>query len=228
MLTDESVEDLVTPCCEGDEEALWELADAAATDPGRVAPHHTRLLAAGIFGRDEVYRGADETTTRELVRLADAADGVPRGDLFDCVANAHPAVAEEAFRRWQHTEDVGIHTRDAGWELSGSGTRRDLLLGPAFELLPVDAEDTQDPEAPDGTADSPHGPPVFGTPPGEHCPWCRMELHAALDLPPGSAAARTLGLTGPDHVRVLSWPAAAPPNPQGSPTTSPTRPRMPH
>ncbi|MER7672326.1 hypothetical protein ABTY61_28230 [Kitasatospora sp. NPDC096128] len=203
MLTEENIEDLVVQCCAGDEDAVRELADAAASDPGRVAPHHARLIAAGVFGRGEVYRGADEATTGELVRLADAADGVALGELLDCVANAHPVDAERAFRRWQLAEDVGVHTRDAGWELTPSGTRRDLLLGPAFALLPVDAEDI---EAPEGTAGGPDGPPVFGTPSGEHCPWCGMELHAALDLPPGSAAARALGLTGPDHVRVLCCP----------------------
>ncbi|WP_371498725.1 hypothetical protein OG871_22165 [Kitasatospora sp. NBC_00374] len=193
MLTDDELENLVAACCEGDEEeAVWELAAAAAGEPGRVARYHRRLLGARVFGRSEVYRGADLATTGALVAMVDEGDPEPYL-LRDCVAAGDPGVAHEAFVRWRDSVDIDDHTRSAGWELDREGRRRDLVVGRAFALLAVDEE-------------AEAGEAVFGGESGEHCPWCGMELHYALDLPPGSAAAKALSLPTADHVRVLACP----------------------
>ncbi|GAA2282413.1 hypothetical protein GCM10010430_80330 [Kitasatospora cystarginea] len=191
MLTEDELNALVTAGCGGDEDAVWQLAEAVAAEPGRVAPHRERLLAARVFSRSEIWRGADGPTTRALVELADSADG-NQYLLRECVAEGDPDVAREAFVRWRKSGDVGAHTRAAGWELEPSGERRELVARQAFELLAVDAEEA--------------GEALFGHGSGQHCPWCGMELAYALDLPSGSAVARALALPTDDHVQVLACP----------------------
>jgi hypothetical protein len=191
VLTDDELEALVAAGCGGDDDVVWELADAAVAEPGRMAPYRERLLAARVFGRAELWRGADAPTTRALVGLVDAGDE-EHCFLRDCVAEGDPEVALEAFVRWRESGDTGVHTHPAGWELDPSGARRELATRAAFELLPVDVDETDE--------------AVFGEGSGKHCPWCDMELAYAIDLPPGSAAARALALPTDDHVRVLACP----------------------
>jgi hypothetical protein len=90
-------------------------------------------------------------------------------------------VVQATFHRWRQSPPRGdadiaarieSATKDAGWELTGTGGRRPLYHSKCSQLISVDT-------AP--AADSP-GPMSVVTPHGERCGWCGRQLVRLFDI----------------------------------------------
>lgn len=175
------------------------LMHLACLAPGSLRGWHEALIEAGMFYPHELYRDADATARDHLIRLLEAPPH--NRDALPPLAWIGDAVVQAAFHRWRQSPptwdpDVGWRIdeylrRDAGWELTETGGRRDLFHQECFQLVPVG-----DPlAAPPGPQDLvqpslfqdlppliPTGPVGVITPHEQTCRWCEQRLVTLFDL----------------------------------------------
>jgi hypothetical protein len=95
-------------------------------------------------------------------------------DALFPLASIGDEVVQQTFQRWRSSTSAWHPdlTREAGWELTPEGGRRDLYHQDCYPLIPVD-----------GTAlDSIPGPVGVITPHEERCGWCGRQLVTLFDI----------------------------------------------
>lgn len=111
----------------------YDLVAIAEDTPGRLTPHLTDLLAAGVAYPATLFRAADAAARRALVARIDAGDPADNLNhlLTALVQTAGPEV-DEAFLRWRDTPPPQAgellvapaeYLREGGRELHGDGLR---------------------------------------------------------------------------------------------------------
>jgi hypothetical protein len=155
------------------------LESLACMVPGSLQGCHPAMVEAGIFSPDELYRDADPATRDQLIGWA---EGTPPKPYISLLAYIGDEVVQQTFRRWRQSpprwdREVAWRideywARDAGWELTPTGSRRELHHQQCFTLVPADT-------APSGGE---RGPVTVVTPHEEPCGWCGRPLSTMFDV----------------------------------------------
>jgi hypothetical protein len=156
------------------------LIHLACLVPGSLRGCHGDLIEAGMFYPHELYRDADAAARDDLVRLLETPPHCR--EALGPLAWIGDEVIQETFHRWRQSPpdwapDLGwsienYFIRDAGWELTQTGRRRDLYHRQCYRLIPAG-------EA--ALADTP-GPVGVGIRHKERCRWCGQQLVTLFDL----------------------------------------------
>ncbi|MER7167869.1 hypothetical protein ABT336_17585 [Micromonospora sp. NPDC000207] len=167
------LDDLIRAAESDDYDAVEELADIAAADPQRLAPHLPRLLERGVLWPPTLYRGAGPDVVAQAVERVDGGRQPGQlNHLLLILAHIRDPAAEAALRRWEEQPPSGLdrlhlsplgYAVTAGWTVDSEGRRRDLCAPVAYRLVMT-------PTAPDAAAPT--------------CPWCESPLMTLLDLDP--------------------------------------------
>lgn len=181
---------------------------------GGLVPLYPDILERKIYYPASIFRGADPATRDELIAGIEhvtpevlAENSGVRNDLLLCLAWVGDEAVQQLFARWREkppawSDELFVAPEDyanqGGWELTPEGTRRDLFLAPAYELMlaELEAEGAQ------------AGPVVVPGPAqavGASCAWCGRELNALFDLDLRDSRLAFLGLKG-TRVRVTYCP----------------------
>lgn len=167
-------------------EILYQLA---CLRPGALIPFHEELIEHGIFYPALMFYGAESSIA---VRLINLLPGDCPAFVLSALAWVGGPLVQDAFHRWM-TEPpawasrlfVPPHRfpREAGWELTETGGRRDLFVRECRPLVVPR----------DGTRS--RGVPVYADH-EESCGWCRRPMATLLELDFSSGKLRVLGPAG--------------------------------
>lgn len=160
------------------------LGDLAIFVPGSLCDFHPRLIEREMFWPGQVYLGADAKTRDQLMTLVEQVkQSQMLGSILECLAWVGDEVVQSKFSGWRgklslpFNGAIDEYTREAGWELTSEGKRRDLYYQQWRQLLSVRspaAADTQTPADAGAVHDKP-------------CEWCglKMAYVSARPLVPG-------------------------------------------
>jgi hypothetical protein len=163
-------EDLVRAAANDDWDAVAELEEIAAADPGRLTEYLPMMLELGVLWPPVLYRAASSDVVSQVVNRIDSGDAPGQlNHLLLILGHTRNPLAAQALRRWQTHPPAGsdklhvsslAYALQGGWCLGSDGSNRDLCSVTAFELTMV----------PVPVAESPA------------CPWCESPLWTVLDL----------------------------------------------
>lgn len=171
--------DRYAPQNEEDRDVLFLLAQINLFVPGALLPLLPVLVAGGHFYPGYLYLGADEKTCQQLVSLIDTPAETRRNALLMALAWIGSDTVQKQFHAWRiqppdWRSELFIppedYAREAGWELTQAGGRRDLYFTTCFELIKdKQAELSREVEVEQATE-------LGG------CAWCQRPLRRLLDL----------------------------------------------
>jgi hypothetical protein len=159
------------------------LAQLGATVPGTLATIQDDLVECKVFYPSLLYLGADDEIATKLIELVSApVIGESDDHLLSCLAWIGNERVVRQFQAWRENppawqSELYIppwdYSLEAGWELTPEGTRRDLYLSAAHEMVQlVESERATD-----------HGSPLMLHEPEEgRCGWCGRQLVSLLSL----------------------------------------------
>jgi len=182
---------------EGNAELLSALA---GFQPDCFRGRHRELLARGCLYPPHLFYNADTDATKTLIQLVEKGSDEHRNVSLLALAWAGNSTAVQAFQRWRRTppawrETLYIPPEDytdaAGWELTNTGERRDLV-----QQVCVPMVSRNNPQA--------RRDPVQTMVPAESpCPWCGRRLTVLFDLKLDAPELDFLKLTG-TRLRILT------------------------
>ncbi len=174
----------------GDKDVLSHLA---CFQPGSLAGLHVELVQRSLIYPPEILHGADEQAANLLIKQLDGG-AVENANLsLLALAWAGNGAVVDAFQRWRleplsWTESLHVppseYVDSAGWELTGDGQRRDLILSDCCPLVP--------PHHPDAVADIVR----VNLPSNSSCGWCGRRMTALFDFDLCSDMLAFLGIGG--------------------------------
>ena len=159
------------------------LAQLGASVPGALATIQGDMVERGIFYPSFLYLGASDDVAKRLIELISAPVIKDSYNLLLlCLAWIGNERVVRQFQAWRENPPVWQtelylapwdYSLEAGWELTPEGTRRDLYLSTAYEVVQfVDGERATD-----------HGPALTLHEPEEgRCGWCGRRLVSLLSL----------------------------------------------
>jgi hypothetical protein len=173
------------------------LQELAWLFPGSMTGLHQRLLDRGISVPDELFRDADPDTRDRLIRMV---EDNPQGKLAARqLAYIGDPVVQSAFHRWRRSPPRGdpnlagtieeYFVREAGWELTKEGSRRDLYYQDCYQLIGRTEASAADVPCPASVI----------TPHEEQCPWCGRQLVTLFDMDLGTPQLSLFGSKLPDR-----------------------------
>lgn len=201
-----------------DDQARNLLKDLAIFMPGCLHAIYPELIKRGIFYPGEMYLGADAQTRDRLIAMIDESreHDFLLHSVLACLAWIGDDVALASFRRWRAAppawwQQLPFHwwqtvpyqpptlercAKEAGWELTREGGRRELFVQGWRQLVPIETAQVQE--------DS--GSVMAGMQYGEHCAWCGRPLAWLFDLDLGNPALAFLGMPGKRlHIPACEW-----------------------
>jgi hypothetical protein len=161
----------------GDAEPV--LLGLSCSFPGSLTGLHQTLLDGETFVADQAFRDADAGTRDRLIRTLEEDPNEP--DALRRLAYIGDEVVQAQFHRWRQSPpggcthiatEIDSRARDAGWELTAEGGRRDLFHVECYQLVPHD-------QALGGEAP---GPASVVAPHEESCGWCGRQLTTLFDI----------------------------------------------
>lgn len=178
-LDDLEVKELVKDSLAGFERSDNYLTCLACLRPGSLNPFHIALIEAEIFSSGFVYSGADQdVATKMVARLESEEKSLTINHLLLCLAWTGNEVVWEAFANWRQESPSWAnvlyipphaYAKEAGWELTEGGQRRDLFSQTAIPLVtPNNLESRSGVEV--------------GISVTESCPWCERSLTSILKI----------------------------------------------
>jgi hypothetical protein len=138
--------------------------------PGSLRGLHGALIDEEVYYPCELYRDADAGSRDRLLRLME--DGRRTHGALAWIGDE---VVQSTFHRLRQSQSSWIYasvTKEAGWELTESGGRRDLYHQECYQLVPTEGK----------RANVDPGPIAVITPHEERCPWCRKRLVTLFDI----------------------------------------------
>jgi hypothetical protein len=157
------------------------LGSLACFQPGSLAAFHDRLVDAELFCPGVIYSGAGSDTSLRLLRILEAEE--PDSHTLRCnhlllaLAWIGDANVQAAFAHWRQQRPswaLSLHVepceyaKEAGWELTGGGERRNLFSEVCHPLVPANT----------GIATLRDVAVVVQT--EQLCPWCGRSLTELL------------------------------------------------
>ena len=179
VLNDFEIKTLVDDSLAGLERSEDYLTCLACLRSGSLNPFHSALIDAEIFTSGFIYSGASKDVTTKLVTsLESEKTGLTVNHLLLCLAWTGNDVALEAFAKWRENKPSWAnelyipphaYAKEAGWELTEDGQRRDLFFRTAIPLVKP-------------SESKPHGGVEIGSPEKECCPWCKRNLTSLFTI----------------------------------------------
>ena len=159
------------------------LAHLGASVPGALATIQDDMAARGVFYPSFLYLGADDGVAKKLIELISAPVIEESYDnLLKCLAWIGNERVMHQFQAWRENPPAWQselylapweYSREAGWELTPDGNRRDLYLSMAHEVVQlVDGERVTDRSS----------ALVLHLPEEGRCGWCGRQLVSLLSL----------------------------------------------
>jgi hypothetical protein len=156
------------------------LLHLACLVPGAITGLHDELIDGGLLYPTELFRDADSEARERLIELVQK----PPHDvlLLGPLAWIGDEVVQRTFHRWRQSPPVwdpeigfrinNYFTRDAGWQLTKRGGRRDLYHRTSYRLIPAEV-------AAEGSVP---GPVEVITDHSDKCVWCGRRLLSMFDI----------------------------------------------
>jgi hypothetical protein len=164
------LEDLVGAAANDDWDAVAEMENIAAADPGRLAEYLPMMLNLGVLWPPALYRAASDDLVSQIIDRIDSGDAPGQlNHLLLILGHTRNRLAAHALRRWEANPPTGsdqlhitalAYALQGGWVLRLDGASRDLCSATAFQLTmtPVPASDSP------------------------ACPWCQSPLWTVIDV----------------------------------------------
>lgn len=164
------------------ESIMYFMGQINASVPGTLTEWCETFLDQGHLRPGWLFLGAPPAATKRLLGLlADPAPGQRPNDLLLALAWIGDDLVQKQFRAWRDDPPLWSsqlyiapheYAKEAGWELTPGGDRRNLYLPTCYELTSLD-ESERTPS---------RRPVVSPTPTETACGWCGRDLVTLLDI----------------------------------------------
>jgi hypothetical protein len=169
------------------------LGDLAIFVPGALHSISPKLMERELFWPGQMYLHADTQTRDQLLTLVEQArDHQMLANVLTCLAWIGDETVQAKLSGWRgklalpFDGAIEWYTREAGWELSSTGQRRNLYHQQWRQLLPIKPSDQP----------ATHSPASAGALHDEPCQWCGLPMAYIIDLNLRDPYLAFLGLPG--------------------------------